>query len=236
MLVTNKISMANNIISCLHCKNKSSCFEKLSDEELQFMNNHRVEIKFKKGEIICKQGSIASNIMYLKNGLAKLYFEKNKQKNLILRIISTGSMFALPSISNNILYYSAMSYEDSHVCMIDIDVFKNVMNNNAKFASEVVDIINENTIQGYERMYCLTQNHLSGRMANILLCLSENIYKNDAFELQLSRRDIAELTNMSVESVTRILRGFKDENLIELNGKHLKIMSRENLAKICEVG
>jgi hypothetical protein len=41
---------------------------------------------------------------------------------------------------------------------------------------------------------------------------------------------------MSVESVTRILRGFKDENLIELNGKHLKIMSRENLAKICEVG
>jgi CRP-like cAMP-binding protein len=223
-------------ISCLLCPNKSSCFEMLSKEELEFIDSHRVEIRFKKGEIICKQGSLASNIMYLRSGMAKLYFENNRRKNLILRIIPSGSLFGLPSISNNILYYSASCYEDTTVCMIDISVFRKVIGSNPRFATEVINVLNKNVIQGYERMFCLTQNHLSGRMANIILCISDTIYQAEEFEMQLSRKDIAELTNMSVESVTRILKSFKDDKLIDIKAKHFKILNKPQLERICETG
>ena len=43
--------------SCAECKVKSICFKQLNEEELLLTNENKVQIQFKKGEIISKQGS-----------------------------------------------------------------------------------------------------------------------------------------------------------------------------------
>ncbi len=42
-------------------------------------------------------------------------------------------------------------------------------------------------------------------MADILLCLSDRIFKNSEFDLPLSRKELAELSGMSSETVIRML-------------------------------
>lgn len=219
----------------MECQFKSSCFEKLSIEELEYVDQNRVEVDFKKGENICKQGSIASHILYLKKGLAKIYFE-NKEKSLIFRVIPSGNLFALPSLNDNRFHYSAACFEPSTVCMIDIKVFRKFIATNAKFSAEIINILNENTLVSYERIFCLTQNQLAGRMANILLCLKKRIYKSDEFDLIVSRKDLAELTNMSVESVTRILKDFKTDKIIDIQGKKFKLLDIPKLKSLCDFG
>ena len=54
----------------------------LSKEELQLVNENRFEASFKPGEIIIKQGSPASNALFLSKGLAKIYVEGMKGKEL----------------------------------------------------------------------------------------------------------------------------------------------------------
>lgn len=221
---------------CIKCKYKSSCFKTLSDEELNYVNENRVEVDFKTGEIICKQGTFATNIFYLRTGLVKLYIEGNP-KNLIVKVIPQGNLIGLPALSdNNTFQYSVSAYVDTTVCMIDISVFQTILEKNSFFAKEVLNVVNKNTIQNYERFFSLTRKHLHGRLADILLCLSVRIYKSREFKLDLGRKDLAEITGMSTESVIRLLKEFKDSNLISISGKSIKILDKERLINISEKG
>ena len=226
----------DNILDCSKCMLKDDTFSDLRNEEFEMINKNRLEVRFSKDEVICKQGSFASHIIYLKKGLIKLYLE-GRDKNLILRIETAGCFLCLPSLfQDNVFHYSAAAYEDSEVCMIDRNVFQRIVENNAAFASKIIKIINHDTLLSYDRIFCLTQKQLPGRFADILLCLSNRIYKSDSFELTLSRKDIAESPGMSVESLSRLIKDFNQHGIIHISGRKLQILNMEILHRISDKG
>ena len=214
-----------------------NCFEKLSEEENLLIEKNQVEIKFKKGEIICKQGTFAANVMFVCEGLAKIFIE-GPNSSLILKIIPTGNFIGLSSLfeGNLIFQYSAQAYQDSIIKLIDINVFRKLLNTNAAFSAQIINILSENSIQTYGRFFCLTNKQAYGRLADILICLAERVYKKHEFELKLSRKELAELTGMATESLIRMLKKFREDNLIEMNGKLIKISDYERLKKISQTG
>jgi CRP/FNR family transcriptional regulator len=223
--------------SCVVRTPEDTCFNLLSEEEKKMVDDNMVEVHYKKGEIICKQGSFASKIIFLSQGLVKVYLE-GKPKNLVLTITPQNNLVGLPSIfeGNNTFIYSVSPYVDSWAKLIDINVFKQLIRQNAPFAAKIIDILNENTAQAYGRFFCLTRKQLHGRMADILMCLSERIFKSLEYDLPLSRNDLAELTGMSTESVIRIMKEFKDDKLIKVSGKSINILDPERIRKISTVG
>jgi CRP/FNR family transcriptional regulator, polysaccharide utilization system transcription regulator len=223
--------------SCTVNYDTYNCFEKLKDDELLLLEKNRLEISFKKGETICKQGSFASHIMYICKGLVKIYVE-NESGSLILKILPQGNLIGLSSLydGNNIFQYTATTYTDSVVRLIDINIVRQLIKQNAEFASEIVNVLCENTIQTYGRFFCFTQKQSFGRMADIILCLACRIFKSHEFELNLSRKEIAELSGLSPESVIRIIKKFKEDKLISIEGKTFKILDIEKLSQISEKG
>lgn len=223
--------------SCTVFNSKESCFDVLTDEEKKLVDENKVTLTYKKGENVCKQGAFASHIVFLKNGLAKVYIE-GKSKNLILKITPPGNLIGLPCIQegNNAFLYSAATYVTSEVELIDIELFKQLILQNSKFAYRIINILNENTVQTYGRFHCFTNKQMHGRMADILLCLAQRIFKNDAFNLPLSRSDLAELTGTSTESVIRVMKDFKEDGLIKFEGKDIELVNIEMLMKISDVG
>jgi len=204
---------------------------------MALIESNKITLTYKKGEIISKQGSFASHIIYLKKGLAKVYLE-GKSKNLILTITPPGNLMGLPCLydGNNVFLYSASTYIDSEVELIDIDLFKQLLLQNSKFAFAIIKTLNASTVQTFGRFYCFTHKQMHGRLADILLCLSQRIYGSDSFNLPLSRSDLAELTGMSTESVIRVMKDFKDDGLIKTDGKDIELIDIEMLLKISEVG
>lgn len=75
-----------------------------------------------------------------------------------------------------------------------------------------------------------------GKLADILLCLSDRVFMEKEFELPLSRKDLGELSGMGHETVTRILKKFSDEKLIMLKKSHFVIIDYEKLIHISETG
>jgi CRP/FNR family transcriptional regulator, polysaccharide utilization system transcription regulator len=223
--------------SCTVNYDTYDCFEKLSDEELKLLESNRVEVTYKKGETLCKQGTFASHIMYICKGLVKVYVENDKD-SLILKILPEGNLIGLTSLydGNNIFQYSAIAYQDSLVRLIDINVFRQLLKQNPDFANEVINILCENSIQTYGRFFCFTHKQSYGRMADILLCLACRIYKKNEFDLLLSRKELAELTGLSTERVIRIIKKFKDDGLISMEGKTFRILDHEKLQKISNHG
>ena len=223
--------------SCTINSHNCRCFEKLSKEEIAFVEANSVKIKYKKREPICKQGSFVSHVMHIEKGLAKVFID-NGPNSLVLKIIPEGNLLGLTSVSeeHNTFQYSAMAYVDSEVKLIDISVFRQLVRQNAEFATEVIDILSANSIQIYGRFFCLTHKQAYGRLADILLCLSNRIFKQAEFELPLSRKDLAELSGMSSETVIRMLKKFCDDGLIALDGKRFRVIDYERLHKISEIG
>lgn len=223
--------------SCTISSHNCRCFEKLSREEIALLDANSVKIKYKKREIICKQGSFVSHVMHIEKGLAKVFID-NGSGSLVLKIIPEGNLLGLTSVSeeHNTFQYSAMAYVDSEVKLIDISVFRQLVNQNIGFAKEVIDILSANSVQIYGRFFCLTHKQAYGRLADILLCLSNRVFKQEEFELPLSRKDLAELSGMSSETVIRMLKKFSDDGLISLEGKKFKVMDYERLHRISEIG
>jgi CRP/FNR family transcriptional regulator len=231
MLIGKKIN------TCTVGLDKCTCFESLKAEELDLINRNLVEVEFKKGETICKQGTFATHVMYLSKGLTKVFME-GQQETLVLKIIPEDNLIGLTALFNetNVFQYSVAAYVDSLVKLINIDVFRQVLAQNAKFASEIINILNANTVQTYGRFYCLTQKQAYGRLADIILCLADRIYKEKEFELLLSRKDFAELSGMTTENVIRMLKKFKDDKLIKIEGKKFKILKYDKLQEISNYG
>ncbi|MCK5277322.1 MAG: Crp/Fnr family transcriptional regulator, partial [Cyclobacteriaceae bacterium] len=132
--------------------------------------------------------------------------------------------------------YSAQAYLETTVKLIEINTFKELLNKNGKFATSVLSILAENAVITYGRFFCLTKKQTNGRLADIILCLAQRVYKMDQFPLQLTRKELAELSSMSVESITRILTKFKEDKLIRIDPDHIEILDAKRLMMISQTG
>lgn len=228
------LSGANTCVSFVY---ENSCFDLLTPAEQELIVAQSVLVNYKKGETLCKQGAFASHIMYLEQGLVKVYLEGNP-KDLILTITPNGNLLGLQSLfeGNSTFLYSISTYSEAVVRLIDVQLFKQILRQNAAFSYRIINILNEGISQSYGRFFSLTQKQLHGRMADILLCLSRKIFKSASFDLPLSRADLSDLTSMSTESVIRILKEFKDDGIINIDNKSISITDIPRLERISDKG
>ncbi len=225
--------MIEKRIDCYDCLKRTGCFSDLEEEDFKKIRSGKLELSFKKGEIICKQGTYASNIIFLYSGSAKIYLESSDGKNNIISVLPEREMIGLPSLFSSRVYpYTAAALEDCLTCSFDIRLIEELILSNGVFASTLIKCINNKTIQNYERYIFNTQKPLKSRLAGILIHLSEDIYHSTEFMLSLSRNDLAEWTQMTPESIARILSAFKNDKIIQVKNKMIKIEDIEKLKMI----
>lgn len=223
--------------SCTVPKSSIHPFDYLTPEQKKVIEDNKVVIEYKKGETIAKQGTFTTHIIYICEGLAKVYYEDDN-KNLILRIAPEGSLIGLTSLpkNQNIFQYTASAYIDTEVKLIDINIMRQMILENGEFASSLIDVLSEVAIQKNGRFFCLTHRQAFGKLADLILCLAGNIFKTDKFELHLSRKELAELAGMSTESTIRTLKKFQEDKLIKIQGKTFEVIDPEGLMRICQLG
>lgn len=218
---------------CTISQSQGLCLDLLTSDEYDMLKRNMVVLSYKAGEILCKQGSFASHIILLREGLVKLYME-GKDDNLVLQILPPNNIIGLSSCfdGSSVFYSSAQAYLDSTVQLVDRNVFLQIINSNPRFASKMIGFLAEHSVIIYGRFFCMTQKQTYGRFADVLLCLANRIYKTMRFPLHLSRKELAELSGMSVESIARILTRFKNDGLIEVTADHIEILDYEKLNEV----
>ena len=224
-------------INCVDCKNSSKCFKKLIPSELEFINQNKTQILYRKGENICKQGAFASYVLYISDGLVKLYLESPNNKNINLKILKTSEFIGLSSIyGDNIYNYSTLALKDSTICLIEKKSFRKLLMNNGHFASEIIKWYCENEKLLFTRIESLGNKQMHGRLADVIIYLCNQSIKKENPVSYLGRKDIAEFAGLSTESTVRLLTELKNENIIDIKGKEIKILNPERLKEISKRG
>jgi CRP/FNR family transcriptional regulator len=221
---------------CRFCTFKSPAAESLSLNELQALENNCAQIIFKKGEVIFREGTLATNIAYLKTGLVKIHMQ-GPSGDKILRLMKSPAYLGLPTtFGDKVNHYSATSLSEAQICFISLDTFREFIFNNGKFAYEIILDLCRNELNDYRRYTNLSQKQLPGRLAEILLCMSHEVCKSGRYELPLTISELADFISTSRESVSRQLSEFNKESIISINRREVTILREDVLQKISMKG
>jgi CRP-like cAMP-binding protein len=231
------MSAINLINSCENCSKRWKNFQHLTKNELQLVNENRYEAVFNPGEIMIKQGSPTSNALFMANGMAKTYIEGINGKNFIMDIALPGRLIMGPGAYVNSRHsYSVSAITKVQACFISFDIFKQLVRVNGAFAESLLEDISAKSLRTLTKMVNLVQKRMSARVAEALLYFSDEVFKNDEFEMILTRQELGEMTSMAKECVGRILKELEDQHVIYSDSSKIKILDRNKLIQISEKG
>jgi len=222
---------------CEHCKFKSYLFAKLTSEELSEISKLKKTVFVSKGDMICREGEPISSFVYLVSGLVKLHKMDRQGKDQIVSIAKPLDFVGLLTLFSAKEYeYSITALQDSTLCFVDLDLMKKNIVKNGDFALDIMKHISKISDEIIRKTYAINSKNLRGRIALVLLEFSDVIFKNDMFDLPISRKELGELIDMTPENVIRILSEFRRDGLIHLKGKHVELLNKSFLQKIRDLG
>ena len=222
--------------NCASCSIKASLFKHLSRDEQAVVNKDFFVMHFKAGELIYKQGGEYTHVISLSSGLVKLYIEESN-KNVVTRFIRPIDFIGGPGMYvDNKHHNTASAVEDVTLCYFNLDNFKSIIRKNGLFAEELIKSISSKGLDSFDRMRSMTVKQMPGLVAEAILHFSDYVYKANAFNLTITRQDIADFCGLTKESVIRTFKDFKEEGLIHLDGNYMKVIDLPALQRISKTG
>lgn len=224
------------------CKNcfktgELNLLKSLETNELDFLVEGKQQIIYKPGETIIKQNTSSTYVVCIRKGLAKVYVEGVKGKSLIVRLvgqhdfITGGDMF-----NGNVQQFTISAVTEVHCCLISSSKLSQLFVENNRFAVELLRNHARQNTNLLNKLVILTQKYMPGRVADTLLYLKDNIYCTNPFSVPLTRQDLADMSNMTKESLVRILQQFKSSGLIKTRGNSIEILNETGLQEISRNG
>ncbi|MBN1984691.1 MAG: Crp/Fnr family transcriptional regulator [Prolixibacteraceae bacterium] len=219
---------------CRECKKSSKCFQLLYPDELEFINSRKTQITYFKGETIFKQGAFAPYVLYVAEGLVKVFLQTGSAKHLNIRLAKQGDFLAFSSVFGvNVYKYSALAIKESTICMIDKTALKKLVMKNTGFSVNLTTRNCRNEDRYLQIIQNVSLKHMRGKLASALLYLSSPEFLAENIFQHLTRQDIADFASVTLESAVKFIKEFEKEGVLKLEGKDIKII---NYGKLEEIG
>jgi CRP-like cAMP-binding protein len=211
----------------------------LSEEDFKKIEASSVQLKFKKGETILKQGHQPTHIAFLQKGIVKFnYMSDVNQKNIILTLVSAPKILGGANMfykkENNL--FSIIAVEDSDVFLIESEVLLEIMKTNGIFSIALFQLVSDMFKRAVMNFISVANKQKESRIADVILYLSEEIYCDTHFQLSLTRKELAEFACCSVENVIMTLSRWQTEGILSISGKVLTITNLDKLKYISRLG
>lgn len=215
----------------------SDCFQELGFEDLQIITKNKKQLTFFKDETIFKQGAFAPHVLFVNQGLVRVYVQTDKNKQINIRIAKRGDLMAFSSIfKKNTYLYSAVALKDSSICMIDKEALTKLLLKNPDFAMKINSKNCFNETRYIDIIQNISYKHMRGKLASALLYLSSDEFIDENVYEYLTRQNIADFASISVESAVKFIKEFEKEKIIALDGKKILILDYKKLEAINIVG
>jgi len=211
--------------------------EEMDLVQREVLSENKTRVSYLKGENIFKQGAFAPYIIYVVEGLVKVYLQTGVEKQINISLAKTGDFLAFSSIfGENIHTYSAQALTDCEICMIEKETLKDLLLKNPQFALEITSKNYRNERHLFEIIKNVSYKQMRGKLASSLLYLSqEEFLKENVFKF-LTRQEIADFASVSTESAIKFLKEFEKEKIIQLKGKEILVTDLEKLESISKNG
>ncbi len=210
-------------------------FKKLTDEELNRLNFEKSCSSYRKGTIVYREGSRLTGFYCVTRGIIKIFKTGIDGKEQILRFAKRGEIIAYRSLlSQELACTTAKVIEEAVLCHVPYQTLLYLIQNNWQFAHHMLQIVCRELREANDYITDIAQKSVRERLAEVLLLLKENfeLDHQNTLQISLTREELANMVGTATESVIRLLSEFRQDNLIELQGRKIKFLNISGLRKV----
>ncbi|TKG93508.1 Crp/Fnr family transcriptional regulator [Puteibacter caeruleilacunae] len=213
-------------------------FKPLSEDEFNKLNYEKSCSFYKKGSVIYREGSRLTGFYCLTKGIVKIYKTGIDGKEQIIRFAKPGDIIAYRSLlSNELACTTAKVIDEAILCHVPYQTLTYLIDNNTKFSLHLLQIACKELKEANDYITDIAQKTVRERLAEVLLILKENfdLDASNTLQISLTREELANMVGTATESVIRLLSEFKQDRLIELNGRKIKFLDISGLTKVANI-
>ncbi|MBP7504811.1 MAG: Crp/Fnr family transcriptional regulator [Prolixibacteraceae bacterium] len=210
-------------------------FKKLTDEELNRLNFEKSCSSYRKGTIVYREGSRLTGFYCVTRGIIKIFKTGIDGKEQIIRFAKRGEIIAYRSLlSQELACTTAKVIEEAVLCHVPYQTLLYLIQNNWQFAHHMLQIVCRELREANDYITDIAQKSVRERLAEVLLLLKENfeLDHQNTLQISLTREELANMVGTATESVIRLLSEFRQDNLIELQGRKIKFLNISGLRKV----
>jgi CRP-like cAMP-binding protein len=212
----------------------------LTPKDKEVIAEHSSCLFFPRGEMIFREGETPDHLICLILGQVKVYKEGIAGRDWIARMFNSAELLGYRALFGEESYnVSAQTIQDSVICKINKDAIFFIMKRNYNLMFHFMKMLARELGFVHAKTITLTQKHIRGRLAEALLFLEQTYGMEDdaqTLKVKLSREDLANLSNMTTANAIRTLSAFNVENLVELDGRKIKLLDKDMLEQISQIG
>jgi len=209
----------------------------LEPAEVEELQRISLPVHYDEGELIAQEGSYAAGVYIVQSGLVSIgkYASKGWEKRM-LRFLAVGEMFGLEAVflkrepinvqfAKAIVESSLVFFERSNILAFSKE-HPHLFADLCRWLSREVIMLE----------FKLTREAIESIDRNLALLLIALAYKygekdkaGTVLDLPISRQTIAEMLGVSIETLMRVLKRFRERNLITTAQSLITIVDMDNL-------
>lgn len=210
----------------------------LSKEDKQYFLSFAHCLTFKKGKLIFYEEGIPTGIFLVKKGKAKIFKTGIYGKDQIFYIYKRGDLFGYHALLANERYEdSCEALEDCEVLFFDKKDVEHLLEKVRDLKLLFIQNMSHEFGVLVNIITILAQKTLRERLALYLLILHERYFneQTERSEINLPREDLANIIGTARESLGRLLKEFKEDQLISINKRTIEIIDFKKLKKLAQL-
>ncbi len=210
-------------------------FSLLSDDELAEISGKITVRRFKKNDMILHEEDTSEFMYIILSGKVKVLQMTEEGRETILAFHEAGDFFGEMSLIDGKTVPAAVAaIENSEVAIISKNDFYALLFVQNKVLVQLLRIFCARIRGAYERIQILSFNNAAQRVKTLLIMLSEmngqETEKGTRLNLKLTHQNIADMTGITRETVTRILNKAQKDGDIFFEGKTI-FLNKEYIKK-----
>ena len=194
-------------------------------------------LSFKKGQLIFHEHGVPTGAYFLEEGRAKIFKVGINGKEQIFYIYKKGDLLGYhPLICNEYYMDSCETLEPCQILFIAKNDFFKLMDEIPKFRELLINNLGHEFAVMVNTITILAQKTVRERLAIYLLVLRER-YRDGKEEpvIILPREDLANIIGTARESLTRLLKEFKEEKFITINKRAIQVIDVQGVLKQAKI-
>jgi CRP-like cAMP-binding protein len=213
--------------SCLACPSRNtSIFANIAQEHLKELDESKVMNLYKKGQVLFDEGSPALGVYCVLDGQVKILKNSENGKETITRLTVPGDVLGLRGVLSEKSHpATAKVMEDSHICFIDRNFFKLLIQKSRIAGTNLIFRLVQDVTKLEERMGDMAARSVRQRLTQLLVsfCQTYGKQKSDGIhiDLKITRAEIASMIGSSSETIIRTLSDMDSEGIIRQDGKKI---------------
>lgn len=212
-------------------------FQDLARRDLSKILQSARECRMHRGEFFFHQGDQSDHVYVLTSGKAKLVRTDSEGRSVILHIALPTEPFGhVDGLRGTSRLISAQALEDARALVWDTPTILQTIMHHPSASLSTVRLMAEGVAENWDHVQDLATGRSDRRIAQVLLRLAQSvghkIRQRDAIELLLSHQDLAEMATTTQFTVSRVLSGWKRQNIVEVRRERIVVLDLQHLRAV----